>query len=194
MGRSSSYPLWTGTQRIHRSTARASNWLAQWQAAEHTHTRLHASIGLLRAVCRIQRWARIGEAPLTTLSRKCAGASGISEAQHSTRAQRDVCAARFCEQEGLSDPSFYVWRKRLRKRQPMRFALVEAGTVRCGGRAATTGCSLAATMAAIPPQVLRSFVASCQRVKAIPSLRSRTSSPASLPHPIKKIFELLSHN
>jgi transposase-like protein len=37
---------------------------------------------------------------------------------------------RFCERQGLTEQSFYVWRKRLRKQQPMRFALVEAGPVR----------------------------------------------------------------
>ena len=36
----------------------------------------------------------------------------------------------FCEEQGLTEPSFYFWRKRLRKKQPMRFALVEAGPVR----------------------------------------------------------------
>ena len=34
---------------------------------------------------------------------------------------------RFCEEQGLTEQSFYVWRKRLRKQQPMRFALVETG-------------------------------------------------------------------
>lgn len=32
---------------------------------------------------------------------------------------------RFCEEQRLTEQSFYVWRKRLRKQQPMRFALVE---------------------------------------------------------------------
>jgi hypothetical protein len=34
---------------------------------------------------------------------------------------------RFCEERGLSEPNFYIWRKRLRKREsePVRFALVE---------------------------------------------------------------------
>jgi hypothetical protein len=32
---------------------------------------------------------------------------------------------RFCAEQGLSEQSFYVWRKRLRNQQPMRFALVE---------------------------------------------------------------------
>ena len=37
---------------------------------------------------------------------------------------------RFCKDRGLTEQSFYVWRKRLRKQQPMRFALLETGRVR----------------------------------------------------------------
>jgi transposase-like protein len=38
---------------------------------------------------------------------------------------------RFCKEQGLTEQSFYVWRKRLREQQePMRFALVETGTAR----------------------------------------------------------------
>jgi hypothetical protein len=37
---------------------------------------------------------------------------------------------RFCEERGLTEQSFYLWRKRLRKQQPMRFALVETGPAR----------------------------------------------------------------
>ena len=31
----------------------------------------------------------------------------------------------FCRERGLTECSFYAWRKRLRKREPVRFALVE---------------------------------------------------------------------
>ena len=31
----------------------------------------------------------------------------------------------FCAEQGLTEQSFYLWRKRLRKEQPVRFALVE---------------------------------------------------------------------
>ena len=34
---------------------------------------------------------------------------------------------RFCENRGLTEQSFYHWRKRLREQQSMRFALVETG-------------------------------------------------------------------
>jgi transposase-like protein len=37
---------------------------------------------------------------------------------------------RFCKEQGLTQQSFYLWRKRLREQQPMRFALVETGSVR----------------------------------------------------------------
>jgi hypothetical protein len=38
-----------------------------------------------------------------------------------------ISVKRFCEEQRLTEQSFYVWRKRLRKQQPMRFALVETG-------------------------------------------------------------------
>src|SRR5580765_4182391 len=31
----------------------------------------------------------------------------------------------FCKERGLTECSFYAWRKRLRKKEPVRFALVE---------------------------------------------------------------------
>jgi hypothetical protein len=36
----------------------------------------------------------------------------------------------FCEQRGISEQSFYSWRKRLRSPAPTRFALVETGVGR----------------------------------------------------------------
>lgn len=36
----------------------------------------------------------------------------------------------FCKEEGLTQGSFYAWRKRLQKREPIRFALVDRGAVR----------------------------------------------------------------
>ncbi len=32
---------------------------------------------------------------------------------------------KYCREHGVSEQSFYAWRKRLRKIEPMRFALVE---------------------------------------------------------------------
>jgi hypothetical protein len=34
----------------------------------------------------------------------------------------------FCDQQGVTEASFYNWRKRLRNSVPVRFALVERGT------------------------------------------------------------------
>ncbi len=39
-------------------------------------------------------------------------------------------ARRFCKERGLSEGSFYAWRKRLREQRPVRFALVERGPPR----------------------------------------------------------------
>jgi len=34
----------------------------------------------------------------------------------------------FCKERGLTECSFYAWRKRLRSNEPVRFALVERGS------------------------------------------------------------------
>lgn len=36
----------------------------------------------------------------------------------------------FCKDRGLTEYSFYAWRKRIRKQEPVRFALVERGATR----------------------------------------------------------------
>ena len=36
----------------------------------------------------------------------------------------------FCKEKGITEQSFYVWRKRLRRQEPARFALVETGPAR----------------------------------------------------------------
>jgi len=36
----------------------------------------------------------------------------------------------FCRERGITEQSFYVWRKRLGKQEPARFALVETGPER----------------------------------------------------------------
>ena len=36
----------------------------------------------------------------------------------------------FCKEKGITEQTFYVWRKRLRKQEPARFALVETGPAR----------------------------------------------------------------
>jgi hypothetical protein len=37
---------------------------------------------------------------------------------------------RFCKEQRLTEYSFYAWRKRLQKREPVRFALVDRGAAR----------------------------------------------------------------
>jgi hypothetical protein len=49
----------------------------------------------------------------------------------------------FCKQQGLTEYSFYAWRKRLRKQAPVRFALVERGA--WPGPAAETSVELVLT-------------------------------------------------
>lgn len=41
-----------------------------------------------------------------------------------------VPVQQFCKEKGITEQSFYVWRKRLRKQEPARFALVETGPAR----------------------------------------------------------------
>jgi transposase-like protein len=42
----------------------------------------------------------------------------------------EMSVHQFCKERGISEQSFYVWRKRLRKQEPARFALVETGPAR----------------------------------------------------------------
>jgi hypothetical protein len=41
----------------------------------------------------------------------------------------------FCRERGVSEPSFYSWRKRLAGAEPLRFALVDAGAAIAEGNA-----------------------------------------------------------
>ena len=38
-----------------------------------------------------------------------------------------VSVSRFCKERGLTEQSFYLWRRRLREQEPVRFALIETG-------------------------------------------------------------------
>jgi transposase-like protein len=38
-----------------------------------------------------------------------------------------ISVGRFCQEQQITEQSFYVWRKRLRQPEPVRFALVESG-------------------------------------------------------------------
>ena len=44
--------------------------------------------------------------------------------------RRGISVQQFCKERGVTEQSFYVWRKRLRKQEPARFALVETEPVR----------------------------------------------------------------
>jgi hypothetical protein len=41
-----------------------------------------------------------------------------------------VSVKQFCKDQSLTEYSFYAWRKRLHKKEPVRFALVERGAAR----------------------------------------------------------------
>ena len=49
-----------------------------------------------------------------------------------------VSVKQFCEERGLTEQSFYSWRKRLQNQIPMRFALVDAGKTGRGPSAEAT--------------------------------------------------------
>jgi transposase len=49
-------------------------------------------------------------------------AERIAVQQHS-----GISVKQFCKEQGLTEGSFYAWRKRLQKREPVRFALVDRG-------------------------------------------------------------------
>ena len=44
-----------------------------------------------------------------------------------TQQRSGVSVKQFCKEQGLTECSFYAWRKRLRKKEPVRFALVDRG-------------------------------------------------------------------
>ena len=41
-----------------------------------------------------------------------------------------VSVKQFCKDQGLTECSFYAWRRRLQKKEPVRFALVDRGETR----------------------------------------------------------------
>src|SRR2546425_10837769 len=48
-----------------------------------------------------------------------------------------VSVKQFCKDQGLTEYSFYAWRKRLQKKEPVRFALVDRGAARQAAAEAT---------------------------------------------------------
>jgi hypothetical protein len=43
-----------------------------------------------------------------------------------------LCARQFCKERGLAEHAFYGWRRRLRKQEPVRFALVDRTASQAG--------------------------------------------------------------
>jgi hypothetical protein len=48
-----------------------------------------------------------------------------------------ISVKQFCQEQGLTEYSFYAWRKRLQKKEPVRFALVDRRVA--GQESATEG-------------------------------------------------------
>jgi transposase-like protein len=64
--------------------------------------------------------------------------------QIAQQSQSGQSVQQFCKTRGITEQSFYVWRKRLQKREPVRFALVETGPAQ-QGPVAETGLELVLT-------------------------------------------------
>src|SRR5438874_2689274 len=62
----------------------------------------------------------------TTMGKKAAARIDYWRDRIIEQERSGVTVQRFCEEQGLTEQSFYLWRKRLRTQQPMRFALVES--------------------------------------------------------------------
>ena len=55
-----------------------------------------------------------------------------------------ISVKQFCKEQGLTEGAFYAWRKRLQKREPVRFALVDRAATR---QEAATDAALELVMA-----------------------------------------------
>ena len=61
----------------------------------------------------------------TTPDKRTASRIGYWREQVEQQERSGLTVKRYCERHGVSEQSFYVWRKRLREEAPVRFALVE---------------------------------------------------------------------
>lgn len=62
----------------------------------------------------------------TVIEEKPANPKADEWAERIAAQQRSgISVKQFCKEQGLTEYSFYAWRKRLQERVPMRFALVE---------------------------------------------------------------------
>ena len=63
----------------------------------------------------------------TTLEQRKAARSEYWRERINRQERSGLSVHQFCEAQRLTEQAFYAWRKRLRKQQPMRFAVVETG-------------------------------------------------------------------
>jgi len=67
-----------------------------------------------------------GSMTRSAVARKLGSRSENWRARFAAQRQSGVSVKQFCAQQGLTEQSFYYWRKRLQTPASMRFALVEA--------------------------------------------------------------------
>jgi len=64
----------------------------------------------------------------TVIKERAATPKADEWAKHIATQQRSgISVKQFCKERGLTECSFYAWRKRLQKKEPVRFALVDRG-------------------------------------------------------------------
>ncbi len=61
----------------------------------------------------------------TTSGQKKAERSEYWREQIAQHERSELSVPQFCQDRGIVEQSFYVWRKRLREQEPVRFAVVE---------------------------------------------------------------------
>jgi len=67
----------------------------------------------------------------TMIEERAAIPKGAEWAERIAAQQRSgMSVKQFCKEQGLTEYSFYSWRKRLQKKEPVRFALVDRGAAR----------------------------------------------------------------
>jgi hypothetical protein len=67
----------------------------------------------------------------TVMEERAATPKADQWAEHIATQQRSgISVKQFCKEQGLTEYSFYSWRKRLQKKAPIRFALVDRGAAR----------------------------------------------------------------
>ena len=67
----------------------------------------------------------------TNIEERAASPKAEEWAERITAQQRSgISVKQFCKDQGLTEYSFYAWRKRLQKKEPVRFALVDRRAAR----------------------------------------------------------------